>query len=79
MTDTMEKGHFSQTMPAPPPFWKSFTQTNLDRLREIQAKDETVPSDLQMLVPPPLPEDGKYRSFGGSFDVRAAFLRRAMV
>jgi mediator of RNA polymerase II transcription subunit 7 len=71
MADAMEKGHFSQTMPAPPPFWKAFTQANLDRLREIQSSSETVPPELQVLIPPPPPEDGKYRSFGGSFDVRS--------
>jgi hypothetical protein len=74
MTDAMEKNHFSRTMPAPPPFWKSFTQANLERLREIRSKSEPVPPELEVLLPPPPPADGKYRSFGGTFDVRSALI-----
>ena len=68
--------------PAPPLFYKQFTAKNLARLKEAQQDTATiqdphtdsntqfnVPVDLQCLIPPEPPADGKFRSFGGDFDV----------
>ncbi|KAI9691093.1 MAG: Mediator of RNA polymerase II transcription subunit 7 [Bathelium mastoideum] len=68
--------------PAPPPFYKQFTTKNIARLKEVQHGSSTtqipaeiedreidLPADLQCLVPPEPPSDGKFRSFGGELDV----------
>lgn len=44
--------------PAPPPFYKHFT-----------GEDDISEDAKQYLVPPPLPSDGKYHSFGVLHDV----------
>jgi mediator of RNA polymerase II transcription subunit 7 len=60
---------FSETLPAPPPFWRHFTERNLEQLKEIRQNGEEVPESLRALVPPSPPTDGKYRSFGGFYVV----------
>lgn len=76
----------SSAFPAPPPFYKSFTPTNIALLAARQSSDATHPpsesffpavegeeavvGDLAHLVPPLPPQDGKYRSFGILHDVR---------
>ena len=70
--------------PAPPPFYKHFTDKNVARLKGLQQNVATVqggsenedndidiPAELKCLIPPEPPDDGKFRSFGGDFDVSA--------
>ncbi|MCJ1463876.1 Mediator of RNA polymerase II transcription subunit 7 [Pseudocyphellaria aurata] len=67
----------SAAFPAPPPFYKSFTEENLALLAAATAgdarQDETtgagLPQQVQHLIPPAPPRDGKYRSFGVVHDV----------
>jgi mediator of RNA polymerase II transcription subunit 7 len=69
-----EAAGFSEFLPAPPPFWRQFTSRNLQKVKDIQERGEDVPDSLRALVPPLPPVDGKYRSFGGYFVVRAPLL-----
>jgi MED7 protein len=69
--DDGENAMFTENMPAPPPFWRFFTPENVKKVEKLKENNEAIPSDLSALVPPPVPEDGKYRSFGGSFNVTA--------
>ncbi|KAL9087491.1 MAG: hypothetical protein Q9165_006602 [Trypethelium subeluteriae] len=68
--------------PAPPPYYKHFTAKNVARLKDLQqsssasvelALDEkpevALPADLQCLIPPEPPSDGKCRSFGADLDI----------
>jgi mediator of RNA polymerase II transcription subunit 7 len=68
--DFGDKPIFTEQMPAPPPFWKQFTPENIAQVKELQENGEPVPTTLEVLLPPPPPTDGKYRSFGDIFDVR---------
>ncbi|KAL8765729.1 MAG: hypothetical protein Q9209_007294 [Squamulea sp. 1 TL-2023] len=60
----------SAAFPAPPPFYKSFTTSNLDRLSSIQESNPSItlldlPPDIRNLLPPPLPPPNQqYRGFG---------------
>ncbi|KAL8763504.1 MAG: hypothetical protein Q9184_000716 [Pyrenodesmia sp. 2 TL-2023] len=60
----------SATFPAPPPFYKSFTPSNLARLAELEQSNPSLtsndlPSDLRnLLPPPPPPPNQEYRTFG---------------
>ena len=57
--------------PAPPPFWKHFTTSNLAQLQDLQSTNSTSTTDakptlslaLTYLTPPPLPKTD-YNSFG---------------
>lgn len=78
----------NRSWPAPPPFYKQFTEKNIERLKELRtsalgdtAKDKPVfdseslqsiqvPDELQQLVPPEPPTNGKYRVFTELQDVR---------
>ena len=62
---------FTENMPAPPPFWRFFTKENMEQVEKLKENNESIPSDLSALIPPQIPDDGKYRSFGGSFNVIA--------
>ena len=61
-----------QPFPAPPPFFKSFTTSNLDQLRKLRktsAKEGTdldilaLPPELRYLIPPTPPTEGEWRTF----------------
>ncbi len=60
----------SAAFPAPPPFYKSFTPSNLALLSEIKQSNPAItnsdlPPDLRNLLPPPPPPPNKeYRTFG---------------
>jgi len=65
-----DEGNFTENFPAPPPFWKQFTDENVEKVKLLKEEDSeaVIPDELAMLVPPPLPE-GTFRSFGQSRDV----------
>jgi mediator of RNA polymerase II transcription subunit 7 len=69
MADLEDKGTFSEHYPAPPPFWRMFTEANIASIKDIRESGEEVPEELRALVPPPVPTDGKYRSFGANWNV----------
>ncbi|KAL8715815.1 MAG: hypothetical protein Q9220_000482 [cf. Caloplaca sp. 1 TL-2023] len=60
----------SAAFPAPPPFYKSFTSTNLSRLSSLRDSNPSItssslPPDLHnLLSPPPPPSNQPYRLFG---------------
>jgi mediator of RNA polymerase II transcription subunit 7 len=70
--------------PAPPPYYKNFTKKNIERLKSLQVSADAdtnvdavenqirkdLPAELQCLVPPDPPADGKLRFFGEEVDVR---------
>lgn len=53
--------------PAPPPFWRHFTTTNLARLDELSNSGDNAANkptfELAVLRPPPPPTTGEYRAF----------------
>ena len=80
-----QQGHtHAAAFPAPPPFFKYFTAENLSRLKDQrentqcavdnsptnQAELENLPHELQYLVPPIPPDDGRYWNFGDRYNVR---------
>jgi len=76
-----EQGHtHAAPFPAPPPFFKHFTAENLSRLKDQwrgavddssnQAELENLPDELQYLIPPLPPDDGRYWNFGDRYNVR---------
>ena len=90
MAEETQPGAISAAFPAPPPFYKSFTAENLEKLQElVRPSDENtsaqnqstephllsaadlspIPAELRNLVPPALPKDGRYRSFGTLHDI----------
>lgn len=72
--------------PPPPPFWKHFTSSNLEKLEERKKEAENregskiwtpdalreleIPSELNYLIPPEVPKSGTYSLFGESQSVR---------
>ena len=73
MASGQEKAVFTDNLPPPPPFWRQFTEKNIAKVEELQANAQPIPQNLRALIPPQVPSNGIYRSFGGSFDVRIAF------
>jgi mediator of RNA polymerase II transcription subunit 7 len=69
MASDREKAVFTESLPPPPPFWRHFTAQNVDNLNDLLKDGQPIPSNLRYLIPPSPPSDGKYRSFGGDFDV----------
>ncbi|KAL8924920.1 MAG: hypothetical protein Q9208_003803 [Pyrenodesmia sp. 3 TL-2023] len=69
----------SAAFPAPPPFYKSFTPSNLARLSELEQSNPSLtssdlPSDLRNLLPPPPPAPNEeYRIFGETHKNPAPF------
>jgi mediator of RNA polymerase II transcription subunit 7 len=64
--------HQPQPFPAPPPFFKSFTTSNLEQLRKLRkssTKEGTgldilsLPSELRYLIPPTPPTGGEWKTF----------------
>lgn len=85
MADQQQQpGAISAAFPAPPPFYKHFTEQNLSRLHELQQqqaqpdpptatsspppKPLDLPPELRFLIPPAPPSSGLYRSFGDSYN-----------
>ena len=75
----------SLNWPAPPPFYKHFTVANCERVREATKHGETSSveasllstvladtPELQFLVPPARPEDGRYSAFEEHNEVRCS-------
>lgn len=62
----------SSVYPPPPWYYKHFTEANLQKLKEEKAKNDSktgdeqieLPHPLSLLVPPKLPTQQGYRSFG---------------
>ncbi|KAF2429281.1 hypothetical protein EJ08DRAFT_698423 [Tothia fuscella] len=68
--------------PRPPPFFKDFTASNLQKLQQLKDAQSAqqlpglsapslldLPPELRSLIPPEPPADGKYRSFGAEMDI----------
>jgi hypothetical protein len=70
MASGQEKAVFTENLPPPPPFWRQFTEKNIAKVEELQANSQPVPLNLRALVPPQVPSDGIYQSFGGTFNAR---------
>ena len=78
MAEQPQPATISAAFPAPPPFYKSFTPQNLERLQaHLKSTGQptqpptastpdvlSLPAELRNLIPPPPPAEGKYRSFG---------------
>ncbi|KAL8860513.1 MAG: hypothetical protein Q9178_003172 [Gyalolechia marmorata] len=67
----------SAAFPAPPPFYKAFTPSNLNRLSSLQESNPTLtlldlPPELRnLLPPPPPPSNQQYRVFGETHEKSA--------
>lgn len=59
--------------PTPPPFWKHFTKQNVARAKKLRGDEEaeSIDPELQYLIPPEPPKDGKFTSFGTAVDIHA--------
>lgn len=66
LVSTMSEDLISSLYPAPPPYYKYFTQENLSKLTEwrANANDENVPKGLTFLIPPTQPEGSHYSGYG---------------
>lgn len=76
----------SGQLPDPPPFWKSFTSENVQRMKTLRGAVPSLhpsgsgspmrltglPSELTYLQPPTEPENGEWRVFGDKYTVRVA-------
>jgi mediator of RNA polymerase II transcription subunit 7 len=77
-----EKTYENYALPPPPPYYKHFTEKNLQRLKDLTeaAKDGDaatkastlldLPPELRCLLPPDVPEDGIVNNFGEPKTVR---------
>lgn len=52
--------------PHPPQHYEIFTETNVSAVKAVE-KNEEVPLELRFLIPPKVPEDSSYRSFGDTW------------
>jgi len=82
MADQGQPRVLTAAFPTPPPYYKSFTKENVQRLRKFQ-KDagvtsenfvdgpdrQSLPQELRNLVPPEPPADGRFKSFGVQHDL----------
>lgn len=89
MAEQQQSKALSAAFPAPPPFYKHFTQDNRSKLEELrgqQAGDdsekaqpldpEKLPQELRYLIPPNPPSTGTYHSFGDVYSVSHRSHRR---
>jgi len=90
MTEQQQPGAISAAFPAPPPFYKHFTEQNLARLKELQQQPEPnatsaeptndsshlldLPPELRFLIPPEPPSSGLYKSFGDQYNASPPYL-----
>ena len=79
MADQAQARMLSAAFPTPPPYYKHFTKQNITKVRQIrkeaatntnQVDVESLPAELQYLIPPEPPANGRYKSFGAQHDVR---------
>ncbi|CCK67816.1 mediator complex subunit MED7 KNAG_0A01270 [Huiozyma naganishii CBS 8797] len=82
MAEEPASNDISSLYPPPPPYIKFFTKENLDRLPSYLEKKrsqeqggygndaEHVTSELDFLIPPPMPADDQYRAFGSTWQVK---------
>ncbi|CAN6600485.1 mediator of RNA polymerase II transcription subunit 7 [Trichomonascus vanleenenianus] len=58
----------SSVYPPPPPYYKRYTKENVEKLNQLKSEPDfnpsTLPEELQQLLPPEVPVDKPYRSFG---------------
>jgi len=82
MADQGQPRVLTAAFPTPPPYYKSFTKENVQRLRKLQKEAGTtsedsnhainrqsLPHELRNLVPPDPPADGRFKSFGVQHDL----------
>jgi mediator of RNA polymerase II transcription subunit 7 len=69
MASDRENAVFTENLPPPPPFWKHFTAQNVEKVKDLLDDGQPIPSNLRHHIPPLPPSDGKYRSFGGIYNV----------
>jgi mediator of RNA polymerase II transcription subunit 7 len=76
-----EQAYENYALPPPPPFYKNFTEKNLQRLKELKEGEDgearsraltwlDLPTELRYLIPPEPPEDGVVKNFGEVKTVR---------
>lgn len=74
----MSSNEISSLYPPPPPYIKFFTDENVELARERTTKDKAdsnrdedkLESELDFLVPPPMPANDHYRAFGNVWQVK---------
>ncbi|GAB7338103.1 hypothetical protein MBLNU457_4465t1 [Dothideomycetes sp. NU457] len=81
MADQGQPRVLAAAFPTPPPYYKSFTKENVQRLRKLQKESgasseifdiidrQSLPQALRNLVPPEPPADGRFKSFGVQYDL----------
>lgn len=88
MAEEQPGATLSTTFPPPPPFYQHFTKANVDAVEKerpdyAQRPDDTQRSTpsraaaLAYLSPPAPPSDGRYKSFGATYDVSMSERRRS--
>lgn len=85
--EAQENTYENFQLPPPPHYFKSFTEKNLQRLKELKEAQDgqgdttnaptwlDLPPELRCLVPPEPPEDGVVTNFGESKTVRLYHLQ----
>lgn len=82
----VETNDVSSLYPPPPPYMKFFTDENVKKLAQREdlkevndgpdesvekgSSEETITSELDFLVPPPMPSTHQYRAFGSIWQVK---------